>query len=99
MALRKPSYVTKYNETGYCEIDSDKVVADWLRMPRLWMVSTYQNDWRLIRYIRKDSTVTSLKVNISRIAAGELIRRVGLTCIKSDIFNNASTFIKKETDA
>ena len=57
-------YVTNYKKTGICEIDIENVVKDWLRMPHLWLISQYNDEFRLIRFLRKNSELTTLKVTL-----------------------------------
>ncbi len=63
--------------TGVNEIDIDFVVSKW---NHLWMLTEWQRDnsWRIIKYIRKDSQITEIKLTISWQQANELVKKLGL---------------------
>jgi hypothetical protein len=86
--LSKPvNYITgTFNDTGANTVDIDLVSKKW---SHLWWISQYGTEFTLIKKIRKDSTGTDLKTQISATQAGELIEKLGLGAEKSTIFRKA----------
>lgn len=85
------SVIKVFNETGDCEIDIDKVVAQW---NHLWWMSQYKDKFRLIKYLRKDSPITRVKVGISTDQAQELIEKLELEGEKCSTFRHATSWRK-----
>jgi len=85
---------TKYRETGICEIDIDLVIKKW---NHLWLISQWNDTYRLIKYVRYDSQNTALKISISGIQAMELIDKLGLTW-KYGYFKSAKTWRRKSDE-
>ncbi len=85
-------YITKYNLTGNCKVNIKAVIKDWVRIPHLWSISEYNNEFRLIRQLRKDSPITRLKANVSVSDAHRLINMLNLKPEASTIFRRAATW-------
>ena len=70
-------HVGEFKEIGINEIDTDLVINQW---NHLWMLAewTVDNEWRIIKFIRKDSEKKELKVTISWQQANELVKKLGL---------------------
>lgn len=67
--------ITKYADTGDCEIDCDVVEKLW---GKLWLLSQWKEEFRLVKFCRKDSPNTGIKITISNAQANELISRLSL---------------------
>ncbi len=67
----------EFKNTGINEIDIDLVVGKW---NHLWLLSEWQRDnsWRIIKYLRKDSGITVIKLTISWQQANEIVRKLNL---------------------
>mgnify|MGYP003658791215 FL=1 len=67
----------EFKDTGINEIDIDLVASKW---SHLWMLTEWQRDnsWRVVKYIRKDSGITEIKLTISWQQANELVKKLGL---------------------
>lgn len=74
--------VGELKDTGINEIDVDLVVKKW---NRLWMLTEWQRDnsWRIIKYLRKDSPITKIKITISWRQANELVKILNLKSMNS----------------
>lgn len=68
-------FITKYSQTGICEIDIYFVMQKW---NPLWVLYEFRSDntWRLVRYRRKDSSKTILKIGISEADARTIIEKL-----------------------
>lgn len=78
--MKKPKLddvVTVFKDTGNCVIDCNAVVALW---GRLWILSQWKDEFRLIKFLRRDSPNTRIKISISNEQASDLISRLSLTC-------------------
>lgn len=66
-----------FKDTGINEIDIDLVVTKW---NHLWFLTEWQidNSWRIVKFIRKDSPITDIKMTISPQQAKELINKLNL---------------------
>ena len=92
-------YIKKLNRTGPCEIDEDKVVSEWKRMPHLWSLSQWRNEFRIVRQLQKNSGIYVLKVDINKNQAERLIQALCLQKISSPVFRcGASWKILTEED-
>ena len=83
--------VTEYNITGTCVVDVDRVVKKW---NHLWTLSQWKETIRLVKMLRKDSSIRALKVEISNEQATDLIKRLDLVNRPSGLFSSASTWYK-----
>ncbi len=79
--------ITKFEETGDCEVDIDKVCKAWSNR---FCISQYHQRYTLIKqYSRKGGCA---KVQISPTQAMEIIRRHSLLAIHSSLFSFAKTY-------
>ena len=83
------SIVTEFNDTGVCRIDTEKVAAKW---NRLWRISLWKDKFTLIKYKRKDSPISTLKVEISKDQAMILSDKLNLIRERSTVFNSGATW-------
>jgi hypothetical protein len=71
----KNNIVTKFNFSGPCEIDI-------LMLEKLWdyrfLISQYNDEYRLYQYLRRGSECTKIKCNISVEQAKEAIEKLDL---------------------
>lgn len=88
----KLNYVKKYHRTGPCKLYMENVVFDWKRIPHLWWISQYKEQYRIIRYLRKNSVLPILKVIISSADAFCLIKKMNLVQEKSPVFSCVSSY-------
>lgn len=72
---------------GICELDVEKAVKYFTEK---CFISQYNGKFTLVRVRNKKAV--ALKVEISQDDAVELINRVGLTAIKSEVFRDAVTY-------
>ena len=84
-----------FKNTGINEIDIDFVVKKW---NHLWMLTEWQRDnsWRIIKYIRKDSPITEIKLTISWQQANELAKKLGLISTNTGFRSGFSWRTKKD---
>ena len=83
------SIITKFNDTGSCEIDIDRVVKKW---NHLFWVSQYRDSYRLIKQKQINSPVTVLKIVINTVQFEQLKDRLKLVQTKHHIVRNASSW-------
>lgn len=81
--------------TGELKLIIDEVIKKWNKNTRIYQ---WHNQYRLVEFLRKNSRITKLKVNISKEQAKELIEKLNLKCIKDSLFNNAYIWRKDNTD-
>lgn len=79
--------IVNFADTGNCEIDCSVVEKLW---GRLWMLSQWNDEYRLIKFQRKDSPNTRIKISISSDQANEVIGRLGLVRTQSAAFVSAA---------
>lgn len=82
--------IKSYSRTGICVVDVEYLVKVW---NHLYWVAQWEDTYRLIKMIRKDSPMTSIKVTIGEEQAKELIKIVGLEP-SSGYFKSATTWKK-----
>ena len=87
--MAKTIIVGKFNETGGNTININLVVSRW---NHLWLISQYGAKFTLIKGVRKDSDLRQIKTQISATQANELIQKLGLKQMKSQIFTKGSTW-------
>jgi len=68
-------FITKFEEIGPCKIDIELVVSKW---NHLFEVHQWREEYRLIKYKRKNSPSTDLKCTIDNDVAKQLIDRKNL---------------------
>jgi len=66
----------EFKLTGINKIDIDLVIRKWNHL--WWLAEWKGGDWRLIKYLRKDSGITEIKLIISEEQAKELIEKLSL---------------------
>lgn len=75
---KKSIILGEFSRTGSVRIDTDLVSERW---NHLYFLSEWRDDdteWRLIKFVRKDSPITETKLTISSNQAKELIEKLGL---------------------
>lgn len=87
------SVILEYKDTGICKVDIDKIVRKW---NHLWWISQWHDEYRLIKYKRKDSPITSLKVTISKDQVTILTEKLGLEKTPDTTFRYAASWRKSE---
>lgn len=72
----------EFKDTGINKIDVDLVINKW---NHLWILTEWQidNSWRIVKYLRKDSPITKIKITISYKQAQEIIEKLDLKPINS----------------
>lgn len=91
--------VKEYKISGVLDINIPEIISKW---NHLWYLSEYRDkdDWKLIKYIRKDSATRDIKISISKENAKILINKLGLVSESSSFFRNAFSWRKqKDIDA
>jgi hypothetical protein len=78
--------ITKFQTTGICEVDVNKVVDAWTHK---FMISKYHEQYTLIRFGRGQNRA---KVEISPKQAMEIIAGAKLLPIKDSLFVHATTY-------
>ena len=79
--------VTEYVRTGDCTVDVDRVVKQW---SHLWRLTSWHKQFRLVKFLRKDSYIKRLKVHISKEQAEDIISRLCLKERKDLVLRNAT---------
>jgi hypothetical protein len=87
----KIDFITKFNETGICEIDVDILVKKW---NDLFSISQWHDEYRLIKLKKKNITENKIKITISEDQFFELKRKLNLYQFRSTLFRNGSTWRK-----
>jgi TATA-box binding protein (TBP) (component of TFIID and TFIIIB) len=81
--------VTKFNDTGDCEINIDNVVKYWNNK---FSISKFDNKYTLLIKGRGKENY-NLKVQISARDAGGIINELNLIGVQSAIFTSGKTYI------
>ncbi len=91
----KSIIIGDFKDTGLNGIDISEVVKKW---NHLWWVSEWRrdNNFRLIKYLRKDSGITEIKVSISESQARHLIETLELKCTQG-LFNSSFSY-RRQSD-
>lgn len=75
--MKKEIKITKgeLKHTGINEVDIDLIVKKW---NHLWILTewTRDNSWRVVKYVRKDSPMTQIKITISWKQANEIAEKL-----------------------
>lgn len=79
------SIVTDFNDTGVCRIDTETVIKKW---NNLWRIYQWREKFTLVKYKRKNSPITTLKVQISKEQAMRLADRLKMIKERSTVFNS-----------
>ena len=85
--------VGDFKQTGGNVVDVEKVCSKW---NHLWSISQWGDEFRLIKGVRKDSPIVSIKLLISKVQAMALIAQLDLVQMRSSTFRRASTWRKDE---
>lgn len=72
-------------------IDHEELKKAWLREPNKWLLSQWDNDYRLIRNTYK-GRVKDLSICIEIAVATKIIKNLGLRKLKSGIFKRGATW-------
>ena len=93
----KDIVLNPFRETGINEVYINEVVKNW---NHLWFIAEWKRDdsWRLIKCLRKDSPITSIKLTISNIQAKELIEKLNLISENSGFKSSFSWRREKDTE-
>ncbi len=78
--------ITKFEQTGICEVDVDKVVKVWTDK---FSISQYRHKFTLVKNSKKDNCE---KTEISAEQANQIISRLNLVPIQSCLFVNGKTY-------
>lgn len=87
--MKTEKYIKDFKLTGNVEVNVENIVADW---NHLWRLSQWKDNFRLIRFIRKDSEGTHFKVTISDSNAKSLIDALGLKSYPHPLFKSGTTW-------
>lgn len=82
--------IKSYSRTGICVVDVEYLIKKW---NHLYWIAQWENTYRLIKMVRKDSPMSQVKVTISEEQAKELIKILGLEP-NSSLFKSATTWKK-----
>lgn len=82
--------VTKFNQTGACEIDINNLIKYWNNS---FILSQWNEEFTLVKYKNKSFRVREFKIQIDGKTANELIKQLGLMQGKSELFASGSTWI------
>jgi hypothetical protein len=67
--------ITKFTSFGECEIDAEFIKSQW---NHLWQVHQWNDEYRLVKFVRKDSSMVHIKCSISPKEAATLIEQLDL---------------------
>lgn len=87
----------KFKDTGINEIDIDLVTSKW---NHLWMLTEWERDnsWRVVKYVRKDSGITEIKLTISWQQANEIVKKLDLMPTNTGFKSGYSWRTKKDME-
>lgn len=85
----------EFNDTGVNDVDIDLIASKW---NHLWMLAEWQidNSWRVVKYVRKDSCITEIKLTISWQQANEIVKKLDLKPVNSGIGSGYSWRTEKD---
>lgn len=90
--------IGEFQMTGANKINVDLVIKKW---NHLWWISEWRNEedhkWRIVKYIRKDSPLTEIKLTMSSEQAKELIDKLGLVEEWCGVFRSGYSW-RKQSD-
>ena len=78
--------ITKFEETGICEVDTEKVSKAWTNK---FSISQYHEKFTLVKQYRGENCA---KVQIAENQANEIIEKLKLLPIQSGLFRHAKTY-------
>ncbi len=67
--------VGEFKSTGINEVSIEMVIKQW---NHLWWIAQWNEEYRIIKYVRKDSGLTDIKLTISEEQANEIIKILNL---------------------
>lgn len=79
--------IKQLNETGSCVVDIDALEKAWDH--RFWL-SQLNNEFRLVKYVRKGSEKTEIKCTLSDEQAREIIARLKLKQTQGNFISSSS---------
>ena len=91
--MKNNEITVNFKEVGPNEIYIDKAIKRW---NHLWYISQYHDEYRLIKYVRKDSPNTALKLTLYTEQAKDLIKQLNLIQTKDTTFVQASSWRRQE---
>lgn len=78
-----------YKQVGVVKIDILEAINQW---SQLWGIYQWDDEYRVIKYIRKDSPLCALKITISQKQAKILIAELNLIPYNNTPYNSAMTW-------
>lgn len=88
--------VGEFKLTGINKIDIDLVIRKWNHL--YWVSEWRGSDWRIVKYRRKDSAITDIKLTISEDQARELIKKLSLISVNSGFRSGFSWYRQQDID-
>jgi hypothetical protein len=84
----------EFKDTGINKVDIKLVKSKW---NHLWMLTEWKrnNSWRIVKYLRKDSGITCLKLTISCKQAKKIIKKLDLKATNTG-FTSGFSWRKEE---
>jgi hypothetical protein len=89
MAKTSSELVTSFKQTGPCTINVQAVAKAW---DHRFMLDEYDDSYRFIKFLRKGSGCTDIKVDITKEQAAELIKQASLVRCASGAFKKAASW-------
>ena len=83
--------IKEFNMTGACVVDIEALVEAW---DHRFLLSQWNDEYRLIKYLRKGSSSTKIKCGISQDQAQEIIKRLKLFRTQS-MFSSGGSWRKE----
>lgn len=83
----------KIPSTGFVKINTSTTIKQW---SHLWGIFQWNDEYRIIKYIRKDSPKCVLKITINAIQAKTLIEELDLQPSNDTIFSGATTWRRQQ---
>ncbi len=87
--------ILEFRESGPCVIDVPAVCKAW---DHRFLLSQWGEEFRLIKYARKGSSITSIKCTISPAQANELIAELKLVKQPEYFFSSGHSWRKADWD-
>jgi hypothetical protein len=86
-------FIKEFRDTGPVVLNLEMVIRKW---NRLWYISQWKDEFRLVKFKQKNSPNTTLKVTISKEQTDTLIDILGLEKTQSEVFNSGGSWRKPE---
>lgn len=92
--MKKKELVSEYALTGPCVVDVGEIVNQWDHRFVLFQTDNPNADpeFRFVKFTRRGSGSTDIKVTISKDQAAELIEKMKLVQTRDILFVRASTW-------